>query len=106
QPIVHGVPGAMTEPFSQLGIERESFGSLHFSFSGDLFELEDQRNWGDASYKTYCTPLRKGFPRKVASGTEIGQSVAVRFTPAPAFPRISLDEAGHQPIEPRPPSLP
>ena len=26
-------------------------------FEGDIFETEDQRNWGDASYKTFCTPL-------------------------------------------------
>ena len=27
------------------------------SFSGDVFETEDQRNWTDASFKTYSTPL-------------------------------------------------
>ena len=25
-------------------------------FEGDVFETEDQRNWSDASFKTYCTP--------------------------------------------------
>ena len=28
---------------------------LHYE--GDIFETEDQRNWSDASYKTFCTPL-------------------------------------------------
>ena len=28
-------------------------------FEGDIFEMEDQRNWTDASYKTYCTPLAR-----------------------------------------------
>jgi hypothetical protein len=30
-------------------------------FSGDIFEMEDQRNWTDASFKTYCTPFGKAF---------------------------------------------
>ena len=34
-------------------------------FAGDIFEMEDQRNWTDASYKTYGTPLRLPFPVEV-----------------------------------------
>ena len=30
---------------------------VKFNFEGDLFEMEDQRNWTDGSFKTYCTPL-------------------------------------------------
>jgi hypothetical protein len=26
---------------------------VHYEFDGDLFEMEDQRNWADASFKTY-----------------------------------------------------
>ena len=36
---------------------------------GDTFEMEDQRNWTDASYKTYCTPLDLAFPVEIAAGT-------------------------------------
>jgi hypothetical protein len=82
QPIVDGVPGALTEPFSELKIERTGFGVLKLSFGGDLFELEDQRNWGDASFKSYCTPLRLGYPRAVAEGTRIAHRVDIRFEPA------------------------
>ena len=46
-------------------------------FTGDIFELEDQRNWTDASYKTYCTPLRLPFPVEVQEGTRVTQSVTV-----------------------------
>jgi hypothetical protein len=81
QPVVNGIPGAMTEPFSGLSIEREDLGILNFAFEGDLFELEDQRNWGDASFKTYCTPLRLGFPRRIEAGTMIEHSVEVTFEP-------------------------
>jgi hypothetical protein len=46
-------------------------------FKGDLFEMEDQRNWTDASYKTYCTPLALPFPVRVEEGTQIFQSVTL-----------------------------
>ena len=48
-------------------------------FEGDIFEMEDQRNWIDASYKTYCTPLRLPFPVQVERGTKIAQSVTLRL---------------------------
>lgn len=46
-------------------------------FSGDIFESEDQRNWTDASYKTYCTPLELPFPVKVKPGEKVHQSVTL-----------------------------
>lgn len=48
-------------------------------FSGDLFEMEDQRNWIDASYKTFCTPLRLPFPVEVVAGTRITQTIELRL---------------------------
>ncbi len=47
---------------------------------GDAFEMEDQRNWTDASYKTYIRPLSKPRPYTLASGTEVGQSVCLAFS--------------------------
>lgn len=82
QPIVDGIPQAMTEPFSGLVIERSDFGSLELRFFGELFELEDQRNWGDTSFKTYCTPLRLGFPRRLTAGSLITHRLEARFAPA------------------------
>ena len=46
---------------------------------GDTFEMEDQRNWTDASFKTYCTPLEIPFPVRVKKGTKISQKVQVRL---------------------------
>jgi hypothetical protein len=54
--------------------------SADIRFAGDIFEMEDQRNWTDASYKTYCTPLRLPFPVQVNEGTEVTQSVTVTLT--------------------------
>jgi hypothetical protein len=51
---------------------------------GDIFELEDQRNWIDASYKTYCTPLRLLFPVEVPAGTRIEQTLTLSIHGASA----------------------
>lgn len=49
--------------------------SCRLNFTGDVFETEDQRNWTDASFKTYSTPLRIPFPARVNKGERISQSV-------------------------------
>jgi len=51
-------------------------------FLGDVFETEDQRNWTDASFKTYGTPLALPFPVEIAEGTEVVQEVEVRLVTA------------------------
>ncbi|MFN8240752.1 MAG: hypothetical protein U0X39_08385 [Bacteroidales bacterium] len=45
------------------------------NFSGDIFETEDQRNWTDASFKTYSTPLSIPYPAKVEKGTKFKQGI-------------------------------
>ncbi len=52
-------------------------------FEGDLFEMEDHRNWTDGSYKTYCTPLARPFPVEVQRGQEVKQAVTIRLTGTP-----------------------
>lgn len=52
---------------------------------GDTFEMEDQRNWIDASFKTYCTPLALPFPVTVPAGTRIEQTITLTpLTPPPS----------------------
>jgi len=46
-------------------------------FEGDFFEMEDQRNWTDASFKTYSTPIALPYPVEVQAGTTIVQSVTL-----------------------------
>jgi hypothetical protein len=46
-------------------------------FEGEVFETEDHRNWSDASYKTYCTPISLPFPAEVQAGAQIKQSIKV-----------------------------
>jgi hypothetical protein len=52
-------------------------------FEGEIFEMEDQRNWTDASFKTYGTPLTKPFPVEIQSGTRVGQSVTLSLIKDP-----------------------
>jgi hypothetical protein len=56
------------------------------TMEGDAFEMEDQRNWSDASYKTYVRPLAKPWPYTLAEGSRHEQSVrlAIAGSVAPA----------------------
>lgn len=77
-------------------------------FEGDIFEMEDQRNWTDASYKTYCTPLSLPFPVEVPEGTRLSQSVtltlrgAIPQVPAEAGRKVVRFSAGMSPAVPLP----
>ncbi len=70
---------------------------------GDTFEMEDQRNWSDASYKTYVRPLALPWPYVLPAGQTNRQTISLRITgdgitPAVAAStepvRIELGEAG------------
>lgn len=73
--------------------------AVDLRFSGDVFEMEDQRNWSDASFKTYSRPLALPFPYRLAAGSRIRQSVEMRAavvaasTPA-GSDTITLAESG------------
>jgi hypothetical protein len=58
-------------------------------FEGDVFELEDQRNWTDASFKTYSTPLALPMPVQITAGSEVRQRVVLRLNTSPAALRAS-----------------
>ncbi len=51
---------------------------VEISFEGEVFEMEDQRNWSDASYKTYCVPLEEPFTYKINS--PLTQTVLLSFS--------------------------
>jgi len=44
---------------------------------GDTYEMEDQRNWTDASYKTYVRPLALPWPYTLAAGETIDQRITL-----------------------------
>jgi D-apionolactonase len=77
------------QPFKDIrALSWEPSGRVRASirFEGDVFEMEDQRNWTDASYKTYNTPLELPFPVELADGEEIHQRVVLTlFTEEPTM---------------------
>lgn len=67
-------------PFAEMtGIGHEVLPGVwaELQFVGDIFEMEDQRNWTDASYKTFCTPLRLPFPVEIQAGTKVQQAITL-----------------------------
>jgi hypothetical protein len=85
------------QPF--FDIHAVNYGALEIRFDGETFEMEDQRNWGDASYKTYSTPQRLPKPAAVRAGDQVRHEVTVRLHDDPyiwiadgprfPFPQIS-----------------
>ncbi|MEY9325511.1 D-apionate lactonase [Sinorhizobium fredii] len=51
--------------------------------AGDIFEMEDQRNWTDGSYKTYVRPLALPWPYVLKAGETVHQAI-----------RLSIRQAG------------
>ncbi|MCL2780496.1 MAG: hypothetical protein FWD74_03225 [Actinomycetia bacterium] len=116
-----GVLPALIEPQRMVdGVEQALFpacagfeldlpgGLVRTEFEGDLFEMEDQRNWTDASFKMYCTPIALGYPHHARAGQTFHQRITVstgvqEVAGAPAGERpATLDLAAH-PELPRPP---
>jgi D-apionolactonase len=89
--------------FSDLaGLEYDTGGGpVALAFEGDAFETEDQRNWIDASFKTYSTPLSRPRPVVVPRGTRVEQRVTIRL-PGSGSPGRSLPVAAdRQALAPR-----
>lgn len=57
--------------------------NVRLELSGEIFETEDHRNWSDASYKTYCTPIALPFPVTVVPSWRLEQSARITFTGIP-----------------------
>lgn len=47
------------------------------AFAGDIFEMEDHRNWTDASFKTYNRPIGLPYPYLLSPDQPIEQSITV-----------------------------
>lgn len=87
--------------FDIAGLAWKSDGlDIDVQFAGDVFEMEDQRNWSDASFKTYSRPLGLPFPYAIEAGERVVQTVSITVTevgaatPGPASDRIELRRGG------------
>lgn len=78
------------QPFTDIRalIHQQEGVSVACRLDGDVFEMEDQRNWSDASYKTYVRPLARPWPYVVPAGSANRQSVRIEIegTPNAAVP--------------------
>jgi hypothetical protein len=52
--------------------------TVDIALEGEVFETEDQRNWSDASFKTYCHRLGDGRPYTIEAGQRVRQEVRIR----------------------------
>ena len=71
------------QPFKNVGAiaSRPTRGiNAEISFEGEVFETEDHRNWTDASFKTYGTPLDLPRPVWIERGSMVRQSVRLRLS--------------------------
>ncbi len=59
---------------------------------GESFEMEDHRNWTDASFKTFCTPLSLPFPVQLKAGEQIRQRIC--FYPLVTLPQVPATVTG------------
>ena len=62
--------------------------SVTCRMEGYAFEMEDHRNWTDASYKTYVRPLAEPWPYTLPAGQEFTQSVSLTFSGALPSPAV------------------
>ncbi len=53
--------------------------AVDIRFEGEVFEMEDQRNWSDASFKTYCRPLSAPRPYELHPDVPVVQTVTIRI---------------------------
>ena len=63
--------------FNNLSYQMFNILDLNIKFSGIYFEMEDQRNWGDASYKIYSGSLLDPFPYKENINSVFHQEIEI-----------------------------
>ena len=75
------------QPMMNLRSIRQAFApgaTVECLMEGDTYEMEDQRNWTDASYKTYVRPLALPWPYTLEAGSTIDQAVTLKVSGGPS----------------------
>ncbi|MDO4682208.1 MAG: hypothetical protein Q4B17_05390 [Lautropia sp.] len=75
QYLVDGIHHPCIAAFSSMRISLAPDTGLDIQLKGDQFEIEDQRNWTDATFKAYTTPLALGELHHLAAGATIQQTL-------------------------------
>jgi hypothetical protein len=82
---------ALFPPYDSLEIDHDESLTVRFAFEGDLFEMQDHRNWTDGNYKSYGTPLSIPWPMDATSGERFHQLVSVSVIGKPVKPEGATD---------------
>lgn len=81
-----GTTHAMTRTFHEAKLDLPTGGTVRLSARGPAFEIEDQRNWTDGSWKAYAPSISAGFPYELAEGDLVEQGMTLHFNGGPATP--------------------
>ena len=84
QPFEDGAYRALFPAYDRLEVELATGGRLLLEFEGDLWETEDHRNWTDANFKTYSTPIALGRPAPLEAGQGLRQRLVITPVGVPA----------------------
>lgn len=120
QKLADGSFPPLFDPVEELAVDLDG-ATARLSFEGDAFELEDQRNWIDASFKAYShNPVTRLEPWQMEAGTRLRHRVVVRAegsaakpaAPKPAASRVTVGSSTRRlpaiglglPENPEPPS--
>lgn len=92
---LHISPGQPVLDIRQLSHEPLPGLLVQCRLEGVKFEMEDQRNWSDASFKTYAGSLFDPWPYELPAGRELRQSVTltIQDTRAPVSTRVGATPA-------------
>lgn len=91
------------QPMMELRAITHHFGQgakVRCLMEGDTFEMEDQRNWTDASYKTYVRPLALPWPYTLSKGTKFSQAVSLSVEGRPSLGGKGTDARIHVSVTP------
>lgn len=82
QEIVEGREVPLVPACSGLSVDLGGV-TVRTAFTGSLFEMEDQRNWTDASFKTCCV-VGTPYPYQARRGQRFAQRVTIHASGSPA----------------------
>lgn len=72
---------------------RGAAGTVRLAPTGDAFEMEDQRNWSDASFKIYNRSLDAPFPYTLEAGERVQQQVSLQVLAPASAPQAPAEDA-------------
>ena len=84
--------------FDALRLSPDALGT-RIGFAGELFEMEDQRNWADSTFKAYCPPLADPQPISFRAGQAREYSMTFAADPVATSRIRAAESAPSLPLE-------